>query len=526
MKAPSIPDNEPARLVALYDTGLLDSRQESRFDRLTQLVQQCLAVEVVLISLVDKERQWFKSRQGLAVCETARSISFCGHTILQSDILEVPDAHKDSRFADNPLVTGSPKIRFYAGAPLAVSGLRIGTLCLISSEPRQLSAKERHILRQFADAVEQEIHDRLQERALRESRDQFKALVTNIPGISYRCKADANWTMLYMSSSIDPLSGYPASDFLQNSARSYASVIHPDDRDRLEQVVTASIAANSSWLLHYRVMHRDGYARWVEERGQVEYNEDGTVLYLNGFIMDITERMRLQQLKDEFVATVSHELRTPLTAVNGALKLLSATELQGLTGQGKTLLAIAGSNGIRLQRLIDDLLDIEKLVAGKMEFELEAQYIGPILDRCWNDHRVYAEQRQVSLQLLIAAEVQQVRVEIDEHRLLQVLANLLSNAFKFSPDGGTVVLSASCQNDAWLEIMVQDEGPGIPEHFKERIFQRFSQADASSSKAKGGTGLGLALCKELVEAMHGDIGFYSEPGQGSHFFVRFPLRSV
>ncbi|MDX5406295.1 MAG: PAS domain-containing protein [Chromatiaceae bacterium] len=298
MQAPDTPQNETLRLQALADTTLLDTPTEPRFERLTALVKQCLHTDIVLISLVDSERQWFKSRQGLDACETGRDISFCGHAILSDDILEVPDALLDSRFADNPLVTGAPFIRFYAGAPLKFRNQRIGTLCIIEPAPRTLSTDEKLILRKFADAIEQEITDRLQEHAeqeLQASRDQFRALVDNIPGITYRCKADKDWTMLYMSSSIDPLSGYPASDFINNKVRSYASVIHPDDQARLEVEVDKAVTSRRNWLLQYRVVHKSGAIHWVEERGQAEYDKNGDVVCLDGFILDITEEKSLKQ---------------------------------------------------------------------------------------------------------------------------------------------------------------------------------------------------------------------------------------
>lgn len=137
-------------------------------------------------------------------------------------------------------------------------------------------------------------------------------------------------------------------------------------------------------------------------------------------------------------------------------------------------------------------------------------------------HLPYAERQKIELKLLISPEVEDNELVVDEHRLLQILANLLSNAVKFSPQDGSVVLFAYLQADA-VEITVEDEGPGIPPDVQHRIFQRFSQADASSSKMKGGTGLGLALCKELVEAMNWSIGFISIPGRGAKFFVRLPF---
>lgn len=159
MQHPPLPTCEPQRIQALRDTGLLDSPDEERFDRLTRLARQALGVPIALVSLIDTDRQWFKSRQGLATCETRRDVSFCGYAILGDEIFEVPDTLSDIRFSDNPLVTGAPHIRFYAGAPLrTVAGHRIGTLCVISDSPRVLTDCERHILRDLADCVESEIN--------------------------------------------------------------------------------------------------------------------------------------------------------------------------------------------------------------------------------------------------------------------------------------------------------------------------------------------------------------------------------
>ncbi|HEX5635549.1 MAG TPA: GAF domain-containing protein, partial [Gammaproteobacteria bacterium] len=172
MQPPLLPANESERLLALYEHALLDTPAEERFDRITRLAQHIFGVEIALVSLVDAERQWFKSRQGLDACETGRDISFCGHAILGKDIFHIANASLDPRFADNPLVTGAPNIRFYAGAPLKTSdGQSIGTLCIIDSQPRQLSPQELATLRDLADVVESEINRRQQER-------QHNALLT------------------------------------------------------------------------------------------------------------------------------------------------------------------------------------------------------------------------------------------------------------------------------------------------------------------------------------------------------------
>ena len=158
MRAPDKPAGEAARLAELRSLGLLDSESEERFDRVTRLAQRLFDVPIALISLVDEDRQWFKSRQGLDATETSRDVSFCGHAILGDEVLHVPDAAADPRFADNPLVTGDPSIRFYAGCPiLGPSGAKLGTLCIIGREPRELSGDDALSLRDLAEMVEREI---------------------------------------------------------------------------------------------------------------------------------------------------------------------------------------------------------------------------------------------------------------------------------------------------------------------------------------------------------------------------------
>lgn len=158
MRQPSIPLDETVRLVSLHSLRLLDSAPEDRFDRITRMVKRMFDVEICLVSLVDSNRQWFKSRQGLEACETSREISFCGHAILEEQAFVVEDALLDMRFADNPLVAEEPHIRFYAGYPVhSPQGHRIGTLCLIDRQPRAFSDKDREMLKDFASLVDDEL---------------------------------------------------------------------------------------------------------------------------------------------------------------------------------------------------------------------------------------------------------------------------------------------------------------------------------------------------------------------------------
>lgn len=234
------------------------------------------------------------------------------------------------------------------------------------------------------------------------------------------------------------------------------------------------------------------------------------------------ELQKLDLLKDQFISTVSHELRTPLTAISGALELVRSGVLDSDEKKQQQLLSIASSNSKRLTLLINDLLDLEKLAADKMQFELQQQPLLAIVQRAVSENSTYGQQRRIRLQLQVADNCADLQVRVDEHRLLQVLANLLSNAIKFSPSDAVVQVQLS-QSAGKAVINIIDQGPGIATEFQSRIFQRFAQANSGNTREQGGTGLGLALSQELMHAMQGDISFESQPGQGCTFTLMLPL---
>lgn len=232
------------------------------------------------------------------------------------------------------------------------------------------------------------------------------------------------------------------------------------------------------------------------------------------------ELQRMAQLKDEFITTVSHELRTPLTSIRGSLTLLAAGATGEIPPNGKKLVDIANQNCERLVRMIGDLLDIEKIESGNMQFVLTSQSLLPLLEQAIEATRGYASQYGVPLELHGNAEG--ITIAADRDRLIQVIINLLSNAIKFSPPDAPIVLATS-RIPGQVRVSVIDKGPGIPESFRSRIFQRFAQADSGDMRSKGGSGLGLSICKNIVEQHRGRIGFSDAPGGGTEFHVDLPV---
>jgi len=243
---------------------------------------------------------------------------------------------------------------------------------------------------------------------------------------------------------------------------------------------------------------------------------DGEKMF-TGMVRDITERKGMERMKNEFVSTVSHELRTPLTSIRGSLGIVQAGIVGELTEKGVHLVDIAVNNCDRLVRLINDILDIEKMESGKMEFSFINTEVLPLVQRSIDANRAFGQQNNVTIRLIEKAK--NLWSKCDSDRLDQVLTNLLSNAVKFSPSGGEVTLSLDFVEDC-LVIEVCDQGPGVPKDFQPRLFEKFAMADASDTRVTKGTGLGLSICQAIVERHGGAIRYVDSHEVGSCFQVK------
>lgn len=248
---------------------------------------------------------------------------------------------------------------------------------------------------------------------------------------------------------------------------------------------------------------------------------DGEILGGVSIMEDITEDKRVERLKSEFVSTVSHELRTPLTAIRGAVGLLNEGVVGDLPIEARKLTEISEVNTNRLLMLIDDILDISKIELGELSYDIHLMDVRRFLEEVVRVIETYARQHDVKL--VLKRYCNDVFINADHDRMMQVMYNLLSNAIKFSPQNGKVIISMECIDEG-VKISITDSGPGIPKEFQGVLFDRFTQYDSSDSRRTGGTGLGLNITKALIEKHHGKIDF--ETGKdGTTFYIILPTQS-
>jgi PAS domain S-box-containing protein len=668
--APPLPVNEVERIAELCSLNILDTVPEERFDRITATLQLIFKVPIALLTLIDVDRQWFKSAQGLELWETPRDVSFCGHTILSDAAFVVEDAHLDPMFSDNPLVTGHPHIRFYAGVPLhSAGGARIGTLCLIDREARTFTDDDVDTLRDIAKWAELELNLFTVKQATaitREKESRLQAIVEHageaiitidnlglietfnpaaqrmfgyrpddiigkpvqmlaaehfrddvsdylmqladngiaegarlrrqvfaqrrngkrfpvdlvisqmwvngwraftgiVRDISRRRRAadevkklnrqlaeslslqhailnSTNYAIVAVNvfgsvtmfnDGAQRMSGYSEKEM--RSQESLAQLIEPAEIDtrahalslELGRIVRPSVEVfitkaregrpdEAEWTL----ICKDGSRVPVTLSVSAVWDDQHALAGFVGIAHDLSERQKIEHMQNEFVSTVSHELRTPLTSIRGSLGLLAGGVAGEFPAPAKALLDIATKNCDRLVRLINDILDVEKIESGSMRFELLPQPLLPLIEHAVVATQAFASQYQVSFDL--RAEPGDFNVAVDADRLAQVLINLLSNAAKFAPVGDVVEIRL-VEVAGHARVSVIDRGAGIPPEFRKRIFEKFAQADASATRQLGGTGLGLNITRSIIDKLHGHIDFISEPGVRTEFYFELPL---
>lgn len=396
MISAEIPEDESQRLQALYNYEILDTEAEEVFDNLTLLASQICETPIALISLIDPNRQWFKSKVGLDAEETSRDIAFCAHAINQTEVFEVCDTLKDLRFRDNPLVSSEPNIRFYAGSPLiSPEGYAIGTLCAISDKPKQLSEPQKNALQVLANEVISQL----------------------------------------------------------------------ELRRKIQQVSAAN------------------------------------------------------ERKTDFLTKVSHELRTPLNAIISFSQLMVNDSSIDLNEKHQRYLQHLDSSGKRLLALVDSILDLNKIEAGKMEIRYSLVDAEEFFTSLKTNMLRMADKKDINLHFTAQLR-SDTKIYLDENKVIQVALNILSNGIKFSASGQTIEVNI-VQYENELEIVIKDHGVGIAKKDMPKIFDKFQQGE--QRKNYEGSGLGLMITKSLVELMGGKIQLTSNENIGTLVKVTLPF---
>ncbi len=376
-------------------------------------------------------------------------------------------------------------------------------------------------------------HRRKVENSLRESERSMFTLIGNLPGVAYRCRNDADWSMEFISEGCLELTGYPPRGFLRKNGISLKSLIVAEDREKVREVIQSALRTGDPFQLIYRLRDKEKRQKWIWEQGQGVQDEKGQVIAMEGFIQDITARREAEEAlvsakeaadaanraKSEFLANMSHEIRTPMNAIMGFSELLERT---AHSPQEEEYLHAIRSSGKALLTLINDILDLSRVEAGRLELEYGEVDLRRVLEDLRQIFSQKMSEKGLSFEIRIGTQLPAV-LFMDETRLRQILLNLVGNAIKFTEQGG-VWLEVNCRPTESkaqidLELLVADSGIGIASDQKEIIFGAFEQHRNRNHTRYGGTGLGLAITRRLVEMLGGDISVESQEGQGSRFSV-------
>lgn len=343
--------------------------------------------------------------------------------------------------------------------------------------------------------------------------------------MAFRATSDGIWDwdlktdQMWFSPQWKAQLGYEEDEII-NSFESWANLIFDEDRvTAMDQMDAHFRGERERFEMIQRFRHKKGHTVFILVRAYAIRDEQGHASRMIAAHTDVTELKQLEQAKSEFTSIVSHELRTPLTAIHGAIGLLNGRFGADLSEQGRGLVRIALNNSERLNLLVNDILDMDRLQSGNMEFNLQAIALKDFLPQALENHRAYARKFKVALDYDQSGDSYYVLADTD--RLMQVMANLLSNAIKFSHSDHTVRIRSHMRKGK-IAISVIDTGRGIPREMRDKIFDKFIQADSSDQRHKGGTGLGLTISKTLIEKMDGDISVISRVDEGSTFTITLP----
>lgn len=543
VRLPKTPADEVERLLSLRAYSILDTDPEAAFDGLAKIAAHIFGAPIGLVSLVDADRQWFKARYGLDAPETPRDISFCGHAVADGRGLVVPDAHEDERFADNPLVTGPLRIRFYAGAPLRTpDGFTLGTLCALDRKPLQPSESQLETLGLLATQVVDQLEARRGRMELAQQRADARAASERY-SVIFETMAEG---VVVQNSDGEILSANPAAERVlglscdQMAGRTSMDpawrAVHENGEPFPGEDHPAMVCIRSAKKLQNVIMgvHKPtGELTWIRITSVPRLVADGQVKEVVTTFHDITELKQVTARAHEqerlamvgtLAAGVGHEINNPLAFVMGNLEF-AEEEIAALAGPSPShrmkelseVLGEAREGANRIRLIVKGLRALAREDVALYGVDVRA-VVESALSMCAHELRN---------RTAIRVEISDVPLALaDESRLVQVLVNLIMNAAQAfdsaDPERNQVTVTASCQIDGRIQIAVSDNGPGIPAELQRRIFDPFF----STKPASHGTGLGLSVSRNIMETLGGDLVHKSEPGGGAEFRVLVPAAAT
>ena len=535
------PPNESERLAALQMYEVLDTVAEKEFDDLTRLASYLCGTPIALISLIDSKRQWFKSRIGLEVTETARELAFCSHAILGTDVFEVRNAPEDKRFADNPLVTGAPDIRFYAGAPLTTAdGFNLGTVCVIDRVPRALDDKQRDALRIISRQVVHQLELRVSARRLEREATFRQALLDS--AVASIISTTPEGIITTFSRGSEKLLGYTAEEIIGKTtpvlihdaaevaacAEELSAELGREILPGFEVFVTKA-RGGGSVTREWNYIRKDGSRVPVRLSVSEIISKTGALEGFLGIARDITELKRGQailertasELKrsnedlEQFAYVASHDLQEPLRMIASYLQLLERRYKGRLEAEADQFIDFAVSGATRMQTLIRDLLTYSRI--GVHRKDPQPVDVSATVRFALENLKIAIGEKEASI------VVDPLPTVVGEPTLLiQLFQNLIENAVKFCAEASPRVhISATREGAEWV-FSIADNGIGIDPQYLEHVFVIFKRLHGRDHYP--GTGIGLAICKKIVDRHGGRIWAESRPGKGTAFKFSIPAR--
>jgi PAS domain S-box-containing protein len=513
---------EAKRLEALLALGILDTPREERFDRITRTAVRLFGMPKSFLALVDETRAWVKASFGTDILEVPREASIGGLAIESDTPLVVPDTSAHPRFADHPLVVGPDRIRSLVANPLRTpDGYPVGALCVMDTEPHHFTEGELKALTDLCSLAEEELAD-IELTRLLKLNDEVQARVRAVIDATTEGILLIGWdgVMRYHNKRFLDLFGFSEEDIDGRplaSLNAFIDRVFADPLDFRRRMVDAAKQHDQVTRFHIKQHYpevRDLEVYWAPVR-----DREGRDLGRLHAFRDVTRERELDRMKDEFVSLVSHELRTPLTSIKGYVDLLLDGDAGDVSEEQREFLDIVKSNSDRLVMLVNDLLDVSRIEAGRINLRLRPVDIAESINEVASSLQPLLEQKGQSLKLEVPGDLPQVTADPD--RLAQILTNLLSNAHKYTLEGGAVTVRAAATDGA-VRVDVTDTGVGMTSEELDKLFTKFFRAQHPATQKISGTGLGLTITRSLVERQGGRIWVSSEPAKGSTFSFSVP----